>query len=677
MTPALLFAVLASTAAAEPAEAPLAPEILPLSRPVLYPTPVFDLSPDGKTLAGVFSLPRRQHFLRLWDLESGAAVSDLPLGTVEAVTSAKFAPDGKAVAVSLGDRRGTQFVRLVDRSTGATIREFWGFQGSAVVREFSADGKKLVTVDQNVAGRKSFKPQLVTWDVATAKQLSATDAAFDHTLPTATPDGAVRARLGDNREITITRDGAKPFAIPGTKSGNYHSLFLTPDGKRVVAGTHAWAEVYDAATGEKVRVVRADTHVVAAVVPADGGKLLFVGVTAGRPGERGIEPAGSFVCVWDMTKPELKAVIPGLGTDLWKVQPTPDGKRFVAVTGDRWSATKIEVWGTAEKKRLHAFDLPKGQRGLTAVSPDGNWAAHVSWDKEKPTLRVWSTETGKPAEEVAKAAETAAGSLAFTADSKRLVTATDAEYAEWNLATGKKEAGWERDKGDLRARGFEPTVVAIPGHKSVFSVAPTRNRRQSYRLRLSTEKQDWFLGEVLDQASSPVVSADGRWVAFVGGPTDRYQGYLLRLNEDGTPEMRDRKERESGPFVGGSAKQVPAWRAWPINDFPAAISFSADGSRLFTGGLSHALQVWDTETQAPKATLYVAPPAKPGDAPADWAVFTPAGHFAASPGGEKLLRFHAGLRASWYAWPSAETVPAADLPKLRDPAKVKEALGVK
>ena len=62
-------------------------------------------------------------------------------------------------------------------------------------------------------------------------------------------------------------------------------------------------------------------------------------------------------------------------------------------------------------------------------------------------LRVWNTGTGKFAEEVAKNAGPASGSLAFTSDSKRLVTFTTTEYAEWDIATGKKEAGWKRGLG--------------------------------------------------------------------------------------------------------------------------------------------------------------------------------------------------------------------------------------
>ncbi len=674
MTAMLLLAMMP---AADPvAVSALTPEIPSVARPTYYPGPVFDLSADGKTLISGFQMESHKQFLRLWDLESGVIVNDLPLGTFEQVTSAKFAPDGKTIAVGLGERRGTTTIRLIDARNGALIREFSGFAGTAIAHGFSADGAKLITLDEYIAGRKSFKPQLITWNVNTAEKLTSTDAVIDHTLPTATTDGSVRAKFGPNREIIITRDGKQPFTIPNTKGANYQSLFLTPDGKRVIAGTHAWAEVYDTTTGEKVRVIRPDTQTVAAVAHADGGKLLFVALNSGRLSERTADPQAGWVCIWDTTKPELKTVIPTAGS-LWKLQPSADGKRFVTINGDGSQVDKIEVWDTETKKRLHTFEVPASrQSGQAVVSPDARWVAHVSWDADKPTLRLWNAETGKPAEEVAKAIGIAAGSVAFTPDSKRLITVAAGGYAEWDLATGKKETEWQRNKKDLEflERFGVGSVTALPGGKGVLSLAATQKRRQSYVLRLLTEKKEWFLGEFWDHASPPTVSADGHWLASIAG--NAYEGqnvFMLRLDDDGSPELMKKPERYYGVVFDGD--KVPAWRRWEIDRFSTGISFSPDGKRLYTGGMNHAVQVWDTASHELKATLHAVQPAKPGDTPADWVVFTPAGYFASSAGGEKVLRFRDATVETWFGLrPRKGTVPAAEMPKLRDPEKVADAL---
>jgi WD40 repeat protein len=662
--------------AADPNPAPV-PEIPAVGHPTYQPGFVFDLSPDGKTLVTGFSMERHSRFLRLWDLKSGAITNDLSLGSYERVDTAKFSPDGKTLAVSLGDRQGT-FVRLINARSGANIREFWGFEGIARVQGFSADGKKLLTIDDNVAGRKPFKPQLVTWDVQTAKQLTAIDASPDKTMQTSTPDGSVQARFNERREIIVTRDGEKPLTI-GTKGVSYWNLFLTPDGKRLVAGTHAWGDVFDTTTGDKVREVRVDSQTITSVASADSGRLLFVASRSFRDPNRQEGPE-AWVYVWDITKPELKAVIMGLGGEVWKVQPTADGKRFVVLSGNEWGVSKIEVWDTAKKKELHVFELPANARyGQAVVSPDGNWVAHLSQDKDKPRLLVWNTDTGKLADEVTKAAGGTGGTLTFTPDSERLITVSSTGYAEWDLATGKKAVEWTRDKQpDVfleRLRGA--SAVPLPNLKGVFTVAPTNKRRQSYVLRLLTEKKDWLLAEFWDHASTPVVSSDGRWVAIVAGnASEGVKAFLLRVDADGKPELKKKADRTVGPIFDGD--QVMAWRTWEIDRFSGIIAFSPDGKRLFTGGANHALQVWDTANQELKATLYVAPPSCSGEIPTDWVAFTPAGHFAAGAGGERVLRFRETAVLPWFDVPlSTGTVSASEFAKMRNPDKVREALGGK
>jgi WD40 repeat protein len=417
---------------------------------------------------------------------------------------------------------------------------------------------------------------------------------------------------------------------------------------------------------------------ISSAVATPDGKLLFVAANTRWQNNTPYHADGGWVHVWDMSNPGLKTVISGLGNDLYSVQPTAYGSRFVAISGAIGYATKLEVWDTATKRRLHEFDIPKGHRAQAAASPDGNWVALISWDRENWTLRVWNAETGKPAEEVVKAASPrVTGAVGFTPDSKRLITVTYEDYAEWDLATGKKEVDWKRGKENaVRARpGYAGSVAPLPGGKGVFTIGATGKRRQTYVLGLMTEKKGWFLGEFSDFASTPVVSHDGRWMTLIGGSHDEQLAFLLRLDDDGSPELKDKPVNYWGPVYEGN--KVPAWRTWRIARHSWIASFAADGKRLYTGGSTHALQVWDIETQELKATLYIAPPAKPGKPPTDWAIYTPEGHYAASPGGEQVLRFRE-VTESWFRPLRAPgTTPAADVPHLRNPAKVKEALGVK
>ena len=400
---------------------------------------------------------------------------------------------------------------------------------------------------------------------------------------------------------------------------------------------------------------------VASIAFTGDGKLLFVGTRA-DPG-RATEPDTGRVYVWDLSKPELKAVVTGLPADLRVVQPTPDGKRFVLIGSDG-RVRKIEVWDATEKKRLHAFDTPP-RSGETVASPDGKWVAFLPYpdalkrreDVRPDPAKVWDTESGKPMAEVEKAITGTIGALAATPDGKRLIVASGMEHAEFEVATGKKVAGWKRDKhvaGEFMEDRRGAWVAPVPGVKGVVTVAPTQKRRQSYVVRLVTEKKDWFLAEFWDHASMPVVSPDGRWLLV--SAASRANGnstYVLKLDAEGIPELAEK------PEVGRPARgetKGPAWREWVLDDadraarvVPPVLAFSPDGKRLLASGAGGQLRVYDTEKKERKATLAVFPDA-------EWLIWTPAGAHVGSAAREK---------------------EQAKFGKDRDPKAVKDALGVK
>ena len=354
-------------------------------------------------------------------------------------------------------------------------------------------------------------------------------------------------------------------------------------------------------------------HAVAAVAPADGGKLLFVAMS-------GAAPDTGWVCVWDLTKPELKAVITGLPANVRTIQPTADGKRFVLIGGDGWLVTHFAVWDTTTKKPLRAFDVPAKDSALTAVSPDGNWVVYRPLKEEKAEVRVWNT------------------------------------------ATGKKAGGWERPEPPeafLSIRAGTPVI--LPNGKGVVSVNSTANRRQSYVVRIVTEKKDWLLGSFWDGASNPIVSPDGRLLIVSGGRGDEAGTFVLKLDADGAPELEDPPAKPVGPRASADGKKFVAWRECTLGEADRAggqylgpLASAAESKRLFVGGSLGRLRVYDADTRELKATLFAAVP-KNDEVPA-WHIVTAAGGFVGSP---------------------AEAETLAKSGKAKDAAKVKDALGVK
>jgi WD40 repeat protein len=388
------------------------------------------------------------------------------------------------------------------------------------------------------------------------------------------------------------------------------------------------------------------------------GKLLFAAMNfvTDKPGA---------VYVWNLTTPELSAVVPGVPAGVVSIHPTADGARFVVATIARSGVPgTVEVYDTATKKLLHTFDVTAPRGAAVAVSPDAKWVAARAYT-EKAELTVWSTETGKRADAVEKAAGGTAGTVAFV--SGKLVIASREAYAAFDPATGKALEKWKPAEAPVRTFLEGPGNIAVlPNGKGMVSVAATGKRRQSYTVSLIGEKTTWFLGEAWDHAGAPVLSPDGRLLILsVGSLRDTNGTYALKLDADGAPELTDAKDDAQALWGARTedGKRI-AWRAWELNDAPKGravdrgghgpLAFSPDGARLFVASTDGRIAAYDATKRARTATLF-AGVADKATVPA-WHIVTAANEAVGAP---------------------AELEALVKTGKVKDAAKVKAALGAK
>ncbi len=169
----------------------------------------------------------------LWDLSTGK-VSQTFQGHTEPVLQVAFSPDGaevvtaSALAGDIPKPSADNSIRLWDIASGKQVQRFDipGYQG-AISMQFSADGKRLLTVD---------RLNIRVWDIATGRQLFDLSSGVN-------PTGHAASFSPDLRTILVMEQGmlrlveyasGKERCKMGT-SRSYWDAEFSPDGSQIVA----------------------------------------------------------------------------------------------------------------------------------------------------------------------------------------------------------------------------------------------------------------------------------------------------------------------------------------------------------------------------------------------------------------------------------------------------------
>jgi hypothetical protein len=242
-------------------------------------------------------------------------------------------------------------------------------------------------------------------------------AVNDYSNAAVTGDGKYLA-LGSDTQVTVwdTTTGQEVARLRG------HALPVTavvfsPDGKRVAAASRARSvRVWDVATRKEVVAFGGHTGPVHCLaVSPDGRRFASGGADTG---------AGDALLVWDASTGEKALSLRGHGGSVSAVAFSPDGSRLAS--GGKDGAVK--VWDTASGQEVRTLSGPGGTVTALAFSPDGTCLAAAG-----RAVLVWDAATGKQLLEF-----DGQGSVAFSADGRRLATAHPAGAVIWDAATGEK-----------------------------------------------------------------------------------------------------------------------------------------------------------------------------------------------------------------------------------------------
>jgi WD40 repeat protein len=399
-------------------------------------------SPDGRFLAGVSQDSR----IRIWDVSTGRLQAEC-LQIPTAINCGCFNHAGDLVASSGWD----ETLRLWDPMTGRQLLTIRGSTGG--LAQFSADGRLL--------GWTWSDSKLETWEA--------------------------------------TSGGAECRTLAGpTRSGGAGVQDFSPDGRLLAQSGQQGVRVWDWAAQREI-----------AFLPVGASDVLFSTADGSllTCGERGLER-------WPITREA-----PGLAggnprTTLLRIGPpqrlggtaklgspslSRDGKTLAVADGSPGQGVLFDLEKNTEKVRLDFHHTPL----QIALSPDGRWAVTAPLRTVGAGItKVWDARTGKLIKDLPSELLVGDSYVAFSADSRWLVTGTQQEFRFWKAESwepgdviGRERAQWPPSgpaftpDGKIMAIVHSPTVVqlreTVTGQEIARLVTP--DPQPIYTLRFSAD----------------------------------------------------------------------------------------------------------------------------------------------------------------------------------------------
>ena len=517
-------------------------------------------TPDGKALFSSCC----DGSMRLWDLATKKEQRTFS-GHRDDVFVIATAEEGETLLS--GSHDGT--IAQWNATNGKKLRDWPAHVGGVVCFHLSADGKTLVS--------GGYDKTIRLWDVATARerlvfngqenvhQSSANSVAIssdEGLLASADSHGKIIVR--DARSGVVIRTLADPIrSFPAPERPGLSDLAFVPGGTELITvGLDGIVRRWDASTGKLLRVSQ-----------SVGTPLYSLAIT---PDGKGIAVAGKDgrIVVFDSTLTNADLLI-GHKEPVVSLAFAQTGDQLVSASHDRTA----RLWDLKTKKELTQF--AGHDRALTAAifSPEGKTLATASFDK---TVRFWDVTTGKE-DESKRWRLPRPGPLAFSSDGKRLAAAADDEIRIRNLETAKEEFVFDPQADRLTSLAFTPNRKALASATINGSVTlwDTSNAKPLDAPRPPTEQlmKAWWAelaGNdmlVVHRSIWGLIAHPVAAVSYIGERTEpakgpgreRIQRWLLDLDNDrfAVREEATKELQKTGPVVVATLKKHLATKLSP------------------------------------------------------------------------------------------------------------------
>lgn len=329
--------------------------------------------------------------VRFWNLVTAELVRTLECPGHEAATS--VSADATAHWLAAGCRDGSAWLwDLTAVSGGPRQITAPGRQHGTTLVRFSPDGRWVAV---------GMQDQLVVWSPFAGRELNRTNL----------PQSSMPATMAN---------------VPSLDTRSIQALAISPDSRRIAVGRMYETSLWDAGTGQRIRLLGE---------PGESGAKSF---TAG-PGANG----ASFALLPSSPLEMVNAM--GLNKGARSLAFSPDGRTLVALgsmgkqtwdiaTGRRMPPPALEP---GEQNDLQAFlrsnvEVAAGDSGALAIAPDGRFAARAIGR----VIKIWDTATGRDLKQLV-AHTSNVTSLAYFDSGRMLASAgRDGTLRLWRVPAG-------------------------------------------------------------------------------------------------------------------------------------------------------------------------------------------------------------------------------------------------
>ena len=243
----------------------------------------------------------------------------------------------------------------------------------------------------------------------------------------------------------------------------------------------------------------------------------------------------------------------------------------ILLTGDNVLAC---LWDVENKKKLGTLDTKDGWFQDVEVSPDGKLAATCRSKADDNVISLWDLKTSKRIRKL-DAHTRSVTCLAFSPDSKQLLSAAGKELFVWEVSSGDVVQKWQKAHDD--------TILTVAFHPKEAGIVASAGMDKVVRLRkIGSEEIRKELKGHAKHIESITFSPDGV--------------YLVSGSRGSTA-----KERKEQSVASIEKRPIRVWKLdysseWlHVIDFDIGITgvtFSADGQHLIAGGVDNLVYVW-------------------------------------------------------------------------------------